>query len=165
MQKTTNYNLNQWEAADPIRREDFNADNAAIDAALNSLNTAVGSKAEQSAVTAVQAAMGNCRIAVGSYTGNGKFGASNARKLTFDFKPYLVIVGSDDNAANDVGPSVLIRGRSYGTPDAGAEGISNYRMNLTWSNTWVSWYNELEQEMQNNVSGVVYYYAALGIKE
>ena len=34
MEKTSNFNLNQWAATDPIRREDFNADNAAIDAAI-----------------------------------------------------------------------------------------------------------------------------------
>lgn len=34
MTKTEHYQLNQWDAADPIRREDFNADNATIDAAL-----------------------------------------------------------------------------------------------------------------------------------
>ncbi len=34
MQKTSNYQLNQWAATDPIDRKDFNSDNAAIDAAL-----------------------------------------------------------------------------------------------------------------------------------
>ena len=42
MQKTTNYNLNQWEAVDPVRREDFNADNAAIDAAIKAVEQNVG---------------------------------------------------------------------------------------------------------------------------
>ncbi len=39
MQKTANFNLNQWEASDPICRADFNSDNAAIDAALVQTNT------------------------------------------------------------------------------------------------------------------------------
>lgn len=34
MQKTANYQLNQWESSDRIRMEDFNRDNAKIDAAL-----------------------------------------------------------------------------------------------------------------------------------
>ena len=42
MTKTENYNLNQWEATDPIRREDFNADNAAIDAAIKAVEQSVG---------------------------------------------------------------------------------------------------------------------------
>lgn len=35
--KTENLNLNQWAAADGVCREDFNADNAAIDAAVGSI--------------------------------------------------------------------------------------------------------------------------------
>jgi hypothetical protein len=34
MTKTENFQFNQWEAGDPIRREDFNRDNAILDAAL-----------------------------------------------------------------------------------------------------------------------------------
>lgn len=34
MTKTEHYQLNQWEPGDAVKREDFNADNAAIDAAL-----------------------------------------------------------------------------------------------------------------------------------
>ena len=34
MTKTTNYQLNQWAKSDRIRMDDFNADNAKIDAAL-----------------------------------------------------------------------------------------------------------------------------------
>lgn len=37
MNQTTNYQLNQWEKADRIQMEDFNADNAKIDAALASI--------------------------------------------------------------------------------------------------------------------------------
>lgn len=37
MTKTTNYQLNQWEPTDRVLREDFNADNRKIDAALNQL--------------------------------------------------------------------------------------------------------------------------------
>ena len=45
MKKTENYALNQWEAADVVRREDFNADNAAIDAALKANADAVAAAA------------------------------------------------------------------------------------------------------------------------
>ena len=34
MNYTENYQLNQWDAGDRVLREDFNADNAKIDAAL-----------------------------------------------------------------------------------------------------------------------------------
>lgn len=42
MNHTTNYNLNQWEAADRVTRADFNADNAAIDAALSAIAASAG---------------------------------------------------------------------------------------------------------------------------
>ncbi len=34
MKYTEHYQLNQWDAADRVLREDFNRDNAAVDAAL-----------------------------------------------------------------------------------------------------------------------------------
>ena len=34
MEQTSNYQLNQWDKTDRIQMEDFNADNAKIDAAL-----------------------------------------------------------------------------------------------------------------------------------
>jgi hypothetical protein len=37
MTKTENFQFNQWDAADPIRRQDFNRDNAILDAALEGL--------------------------------------------------------------------------------------------------------------------------------
>ena len=39
MQKTVNYQLNQWVKSDRIQMEDFNSDNAKIDAALKALET------------------------------------------------------------------------------------------------------------------------------
>ena len=35
--QTTNFGLNQWAAEDKVLREDFNADNAKIDAALKTI--------------------------------------------------------------------------------------------------------------------------------
>ena len=39
MNHTTNYNLNQWEAGDRVTRDDFNADNAKIDAAIKAVSS------------------------------------------------------------------------------------------------------------------------------
>ena len=68
MTKTKKYNLNQWEPADPIRRTDFNADNAAIDAALagnaralsdykTANDAAVAKKADKTALIALEQSM------------------------------------------------------------------------------------------------------------
>ena len=68
MNKTANFQLTQWEKTDRIMMEDFNRDNAAIDAALKS--SADGVAALQTAL----ASCGNCKIVYGTYTGTGKYG-------------------------------------------------------------------------------------------
>ena len=42
MRKTENYQLSQWELSDEIKMEDFNQDNAAVDAALAALAAIAG---------------------------------------------------------------------------------------------------------------------------
>lgn len=165
MQKTSNYNLNQWESTDPIRREDFNSDNAAIDAAIKAVESAMADKADTATVTTQLAACGNCRIVIGSYTGNGKYGSSNPVKLTFGFKPLLVLVGSDEYASYSGNPSVLIRGRASAAPCMGAGNGEYSLMKLTWSNSAVSWYNADSEIDQNNEEFIVYRYVALGLVE
>ena len=54
MNQTSNYQLNQWQLHDRVMMQDFNADNAKIDAALHALDTAVDAKADQTALTALQ---------------------------------------------------------------------------------------------------------------
>lgn len=39
--QTANYQLNQWLSTDPVVREDFNADNAKIEAALSELRSSI----------------------------------------------------------------------------------------------------------------------------
>lgn len=59
--QTKNYGLNQWERTDKVVMEDFNADNAAIDAALGAADARAEalakSKADQSALAALQTAV------------------------------------------------------------------------------------------------------------
>ena len=47
-EKTTNYKLHQWKKEDDFLMRDFNADNAAVEAALTGLQSAVDGKAAQS---------------------------------------------------------------------------------------------------------------------
>lgn len=98
MTKTSNYNLNQWESADPIRREDFNENADIIDAALNSLNTAVGSKAEQSALNAVQTALGKAWTPDNVPWETGVLDLTGVQEgdvvKIFDFVPTAVFVGA-----------------------------------------------------------------------
>ena len=82
MQKTENYQLNQWDKPDRIQMEDFNADNAKIEAALTEL-------AEQAAQIDK---FGNCMVYRTPYIGTGGSGSSGACSLTFPKKPLLVVV-------------------------------------------------------------------------
>ena len=71
---TSNYQLHQWEASDSFLRTDFNTDFQKIDAAIG-------------AVAALAA--GKCRMACGSYTGDG----TTNRVVALGFRPKLLIVG------------------------------------------------------------------------
>ena len=68
MTKTTNYQLNQWAKSDRLMMDDFNADNAKIDAALGAL-----------------------QIVTGIYTGSGN--DANCRvDVALGFRPKAVLV-------------------------------------------------------------------------
>ena len=87
MEKTRNYQLNQWAAGDKVQRVDFNADNAKIDAAIKAVDAKADTRAAQTALDALAATVsghtsalagkGNCQIAAGTYTGTGKYGSAS----------------------------------------------------------------------------------------
>ena len=54
MNTTTNYTLPQWEKSDPIKMSDFNDLTHKLDTALKSHDDTLNTKADTSAVTAVQ---------------------------------------------------------------------------------------------------------------
>lgn len=85
MNKTANFQLTQWEKTDRIMMEDFNRDNAAIDAALKS-------NADKAALQTALAGAGNCSIETQSYTGNGKYGQNTPNSITFSKKPKAVLI-------------------------------------------------------------------------
>lgn len=81
MKKTAQFGLNQWEMSDRIQMQDFNRDNAAIEAAL---------------------AARNCRFYTASYVGDGQ----TTLNLTFPHKPMILFITRDDT----VGVGLAIRG-------------------------------------------------------
>ena len=73
MERTTNLNLPQWEANDPIRRGDFNAAMAKIDSV----------------------------VTVGSYTGNGAELSAGGLHVELGFRPRFVVISKGlENYAN-----------------------------------------------------------------
>ena len=87
--QTTTYKLSQWVTTDKVLMDDFNADNAKIDAAIKAADEKAdglsSSKAEKTDVSALQTAAsgkGNCRVEVVTYTGDG----SNTKSIRFAAK-------------------------------------------------------------------------------
>ncbi|USF27379.1 hypothetical protein N510_002325 [Firmicutes bacterium ASF500] len=83
MNRTTNYNLCQFEENDRVRRTDFNEDNAKLDAALTGLTR---SKADLSALTV------KTEVAAGAYTGDG----AAERVISLGFTPKALYVCSEN---------------------------------------------------------------------
>ena len=173
MTKTEHYQLNQWDAADPIRREDFNADNTKIDAALHGLEQAkadadtvaalaeslTNTNADLAVLAANVGAVGkNARVAWGTYTGTGTYGSANLTSLSVGFYPVLAVVGSASGTKYGNWPTILIRGCTASQSEV------SYLSSLivTWSDSKIQWYNTEHAQAQDNESGTVYYYCVIG---
>ena len=117
MTKTEHYQLNQWDAADQVKRTDFNEDNAKLDAALaglssskadsTSVNAALeelratdAAKANSSSVNSqfstvnsrLTALEGRVEVRTGSYMGDGE----SSKTISLGFTPRAVLVESID---------------------------------------------------------------------
>ena len=174
MEKTRNYQLNQWAAGDKVQRVAFNADNAKIDAAIKAVDAKADTRAAQTALDALAATVsghtsalagkGNCQIAAGTYTGTGKYSSASPTSLTFPFQPKLVAIQNragatpetEDSSYFDYMMMVLV------WP------VAQYRLcngrnpvTITWSGNKVSWYAE-SAPRQLNALGRIYHYVALG---
>lgn len=144
MNKTPNFDLNQWEQTDRILMEDFNADNAKLDAAL---------AAEQTAREALAAAMsrcGNCKLWTTTYTGTGTYGSNSKTSLTFPSPPLLVGIFSSDGIA-------------FFTQKGGYGAAGSYVSSLpySWSGNTLSYYSSRDAQSQYNSSGRTYTVVAL----
>ena len=135
MNHTTNYNLNQWEAEDAVRREDFNADNAAIDAALKAV---------------ADAAVGNCRLVFTSRVGGG---TKDEITITAPGSGQLiaVMVGRINNAEG----MIALRGCTR-PPICTTSGFPFLR----WSGNSMTWYGMSDPssnfDMLNNTYYIIY---------
>ena len=81
MTQTPNFQLNQWSPEDYVRRTDFNADNAKIDAALKAV------------------AEGGAKIIIGSYTGTGD-STDTTVTVGFPIKALIITTGNQLDGHN-----------------------------------------------------------------
>lgn len=170
MNHTANYKLPQWVEDDRILMEDFNQAMETIDAGLQSKASGetVAELAESvdSQLEAIAANLGSggktCRVAYGSYTGTGTYGASNAVKLNFDFCPVLVLIANPYcTSGSSQWPAAFFRGVNVGHyctgSYAGTDGVI-----ASWGEKSLSYYSNYQSGEQNNSSGATYYYIAIG---
>ena len=135
MNYTENYQLNQWDASDYVRREDFNEDNAKIDAAIKATNDSIP------------------QFVTGSYIGVGQSGESSKVTLTLGFCPKLLFVAPENSYAFPSGAVFLY--------PAKFAFIDNYKLNVIWSETGLSWWSVDNPGSMLNVQDVTYRYLAI----
>ena len=142
--KTENYQLSQWAKSDQVLMEDFNADNAKIDAAL---------KAEANARAAL-AQSRNCQVYYTTYVGTGTSGESGCSHLTFPRKPFLVHVEGDRAQAFSA-----IWGNPYAVENHTSADPSV--LTLSWGEKTLSWFGGMGAGRQLNEKGKTYYVLAI----
>ena len=148
--QTPNYRLSQWERTDRVLMEDFNGDNAKIDAALAALKAQADS--QQSAVAqhgSSIARLGNCAVSLTTYRGNG----ANTRTLSFSGYPMAVWIQEADSPVNELH---MIRGAAYVAGIMGAATVS-----LAWTSRGVTWTYSKPDTVKMNDSNRQYTVVAL----
>ncbi len=181
MTYTANHHLPQWAETDRVRMEDFNGAMGQLEKSLNAesaarngdkaaLQAQINTKANQTAVDTLSAAntannaavaslaakLGSgghtCRIAWGSYTGNG----TNPKRIQFDFCPVLVIIDVPKQYQNTT--YFLLRGMNYyHTP----EGLDAPFSVVKWGSNYVEVYKS-NAGFSLNANKEAHVYLALG---
>ena len=172
MDKTANYNLPQWGGTDPIRMKPFNDAFDGIDLALKANADAAqalqSGKADAQTVSVLAKNLGaaghNCRVAFGSYVGDGNVGQAAPTTLASPFYPVLVLVQRVISGNNSIAnPSVFVRTNDKGT-NAADKSTMDSLLYLTRADDSVSWYsyNTGGAYAQLNTNGTTYLYIILG---
>lgn len=143
---TENYGLCQWEGTDQVLREEFNRDNATVDAEIKDL-----SKRSRSLENIIQT-RGNCQFYFTSYVGTGTVGQSYPTSLTFPVTPYLAIIVHQYADGSSGGPCGFLPLKGCLITNQGA-------CTTTWSidGKTASWYTRLGiPTAQLNMKDVTY---------
>ena len=106
--QTTNYQLNQWEAADQVLRTDFNADNAKVDAALAgkvdqaALDNLESTVETLTGTTAALSATHNGRVYAvqGSNVGSGSYLGGGGEAINVSWSGHSMTVSSPSGDAS-----------------------------------------------------------------
>ena len=156
--QTTNYDLSQWLPTDPVHHEDFNGDNAKLDAALAAKADAAETAELADAVDGLASAVGehatlldtkgNCRVFCAYYIGTGLSGASHDKFFNFPpDRPVLVLIVDDQN---DIFLR-MVRASTRAQASNNFEGVT-----VAWGEHSVSWYADSANAMMKE-NGVKYH--------
>ena len=107
------------------------------------------------------------KIAVGSYTGAGTYGASNPNSLTFDFVPKLWGIYAEEWTGGQkkihFKPNFIKWGVgdiSWGQQvEVSLTGNTRDYINISYSENTVSWYNAASAQNQFNANAIYHYFA------
>lgn len=143
---TEHYGLCQWEGTDQVLREEFNRDNATVDAEIKDL-----SKRSRSLENIIQT-RGNCQFYFTSYVGTGTVGQSYPTSLTFPVAPYLAIIVHQFPDGRSGGPCGILPLKGYMLTNQGAC-VANW----STDGKTVSWYSGLgTASSQLNMKDITY---------
>ena len=146
--------LHLWEPTDQVLRTEFNENWQKLDVEAADIRTNMAEL-----TSSIGAAGKNARIAWGTYTGTGSYGAGSPTGISPGFYPVVVFVGDAGNAGNYGWPTTFLRGCPY----ANGVGIHGFQLqNVSWSESGVSWYDTQYADNQMNTLGVTYYYVVIG---
>ena len=133
--------------------------------ALLDASAATGKKISlENLINYMQLLGGVPKIATGSYTGTGTYGADNPCSLTFNFVPTLVIVScwrvvSGTTTRSVVG--IFLRD-DYGMRITQNSNYASRILYAAWAETSLSWYSVDGDDDQLNYEGTSYHYLAIG---
>ncbi len=161
MDKTKNYQLNQWAAGDKVQRIDFNADNDKIDRAIAAVSARAGAletgKADKTALDAAKATIP--KMAIGTYTGSG----AASRTISLSFTPKAVLVMTQDGHTRS--SNYIMGGLAVtGSPVKIVNGAEEFTAVTLVSNGFRVYYNIDDDyyKVQSNFKDRTYHYIAFG---
>lgn len=137
MQKTEHYQLNQWDKTDRIQMEDFNADNAKIEVALNEVK---------------ELSLFAAKVHFGTYEGNN----TETRDITLGFTPKALILTTSYAMFRDASNGCY---GGIAAPDYPCTAYSGNSIQII-DNGFRAYYNS-DRKAFTNVSGYTYYYIAV----
>ena len=136
MQQTEKYQFNLIEGADDFSPEPLNENTQRAEALL----------------------AGRARLAAGSYTGTGQYGADNPTVLEIpdaERPPSVIIVSHPEGFYK----AVLVRGMEKYC--VWWENYRTHNIEVTWTDKGVRWYSTEDSGIQLNTKDQTFYYAAI----